>query len=210
MEKTKKSSKSGAKQSPAKKSPAKKSPPVKNKTLPAVKVQKKALPVPEKKPLKDAKAKTPVAVKKKPAVTVPKKASSYSVELTVPDFKGKKKKFYELLMKIRDQILGQMKFLSEEALEGNSAELAGSVSNHMADFGSDNFLHDMELNMISDEGEVIEMIDEAIARLQTKEFGKCLECGCTISEQRLLAKPYAKYCVDCKTMRENSGDVSPG
>lgn len=138
-----------------------------------------------------------------------KKAVSTTAKDAPLMFKGKKKKYYDLLMRMRDQILGEVKFLSEEAIESKSSELAGSISNHMADFGSDNFLHDMELHMLSDDGEILEMIDEALERLQTGEYGKCLECSCQIPEERLEVKPYARYCIKCKTLHENNGDITP-
>lgn len=123
-----------------------------------------------------------------------------------PVFKGKKKKHYDKLMQIRNQITELINFHSEEALSPNaSSELAGSMSNHMADYGSDNFLHEMELEMMSDEGEVVEMIDEAIERLISNEYGKCLQCGDRIPEARLNARPQARYCLKCKAALEENG-----
>ena len=83
------------------------------------------------------------------------------------------------------------------------------MSTHMADLGSDNFLHDMELSLITNEGEVLEMIDEAVQRLIDNEYGKCLDCGIKINPERLEAKPYAMYCIACKTIREKNGGLNP-
>ncbi|MFA6292339.1 MAG: TraR/DksA C4-type zinc finger protein, partial [Victivallales bacterium] len=57
--------------------------------------------------------------------------------------------------------------------------------------------------------EVIEMIDEAIERLASGEFGKCLDCGCMISSERLEAKPHARFCIKCKTLREENNGLRP-
>ncbi|OGV37247.1 MAG: hypothetical protein A2X48_12565 [Lentisphaerae bacterium GWF2_49_21] len=129
----------------------------------------------------------------------------------MPAFKGPKKKYYGLLMEARRQFEQQINFHSTEALTapGSGGELSNSMSNHMADFGSDNFLHDMELEMMSSEVEVLEMIDEAIERLISGEFGKCLDCGCQIPGERLDAKPYARFCVKCKTAREENNGLRP-
>jgi DnaK suppressor protein len=78
----------------------------------------------------------------------------------------------------------------------------------MADQGSDNFIHDMELGMLTDEADVLEMIEEAVQRLIDGEYGKCLDCGCKIAEERLEAKPHARFCVKCKTMREQNSDTT--
>ena len=72
----------------------------------------------------------------------------------------------------------------------------------MADLGSDNFRHDIEIALLSEESDVIEMIDESLQRLEDGDFGICMDCGCMISPARLEAKPYARYCVRCKNKRE--------
>jgi len=126
-----------------------------------------------------------------------------------PVFRGEKKRQYDALMSLRARFMSQMKFHSDEALDAvknSSGELA-SMSTHMADAGSDNFLHDMELNMMTSEGNVIELIDEAIERLVEGDYGQCLECGCPINPKRLEAIPYAQYCIRCKTARERRGEA---
>lgn len=149
--------------------------------------------------------KTKMATKK----SVSKNTENLKAE-KLPVFRGQKKKFYDALMQTRTQILEQMKFHADEALDSKNAfgDL-NSMSNHMADFGSDNFLHDMELNMITNEGDVLEMIDEAINRLAGDEYGKCMDCGNNISPERLEAVPYARFCIKCKSIRENNGGLRP-
>ena len=50
------------------------------------------------------------------------------------------------------------------------------------------------------------MIDEALQRIESSEYGICLECGCEINPQRLEAKPYARFCVKCKSAFEKLED----
>jgi DnaK suppressor protein len=122
----------------------------------------------------------------------------------------KKKKYYDALMEIREQIARQMEFHSSEALANNHNAGEKGMSTHMADLGSDNFLHDMELNMITQEGDVLETIDEAVERLISgDDYGICQDCGCDIGEERLMVKPYASFCVKCKAIREKNGGMRP-
>jgi DnaK suppressor protein len=103
-----------------------------------------------------------------------------------------------------------MEFHSNEALAHEYHAGEKGMSTHMADLGSDNFLHDMELEMITQEGDVIETIDEAVDRLLNgDDYGICQDCGCEIGEERLMAKPYASFCVKCKTIREKNGGMRP-
>jgi len=62
---------------------------------------------------------------------------------------------------------------------------------------------DIELSLIQMKLETIERIDEAIARLESGRYGRCIECGEDISEARLRALPFAVRCVDCEETRED-------
>ena len=119
-------------------------------------------------------------------------------------FEGKDKEHYDALMHARDMILGQMQYHAEDALDCSNADKRG-VTTHMADVSSDNSRHEMELQLLSEEGDVLRLIEDAIKRLVDGEYGKCQECGEPISEGRLAIRPYAVYCVKCKEMHEKQG-----
>ncbi|HZZ86556.1 MAG TPA: TraR/DksA C4-type zinc finger protein [Anaeromyxobacteraceae bacterium] len=48
----------------------------------------------------------------------------------------------------------------------------------------------------------IAAIDAAFDRIQTGEYGVCLDCESEIDPKRLQALPYALRCADCATRRE--------
>ncbi len=116
-------------------------------------------------------------------------------------FEGKDKEYYEALMRARELVTGQMKYHAEDALDCSNADKRG-VTTHMADVSSDNTRHEMELQMLTEEGNVLQLIEDAIKRLIDGEYGKCQECGEPISEGRLAIRPYAVYCVKCKSKHE--------
>ena len=116
-------------------------------------------------------------------------------------FEGKGKEYYEALMRARKLVTGQMKYHAEDALDCSNADKRG-VTTHMADVSSDNTRHEMELQMLTEEGNVLQLIEDAIKRLIDGEYGKCQECGEPISEGRLAIRPYAVYCVKCKSKHE--------
>jgi DnaK suppressor protein len=162
----------------------------------------------------NAKAKPSAKLKTKPksgAHVEPKFRITDTQLLRLPAFRGEKKKSYDALLALREKISSQMKFHSDEALDAvkNSSGELTSMSTHMADAGSDNFMHDMELNLMTSEGNVIELIDEAIERLVDDEYGKCIDCGCNINPERLEAIPYAQCCIRCKSAREKNGGIFP-
>jgi len=92
---------------------------------------------------------------------------------------------------------------AESALDCSEAEKRG-VTTHMADVCSDNSRHEMELRLMSEEGDILELIEKAIQRLVDGTYGVCQDCGERISEKRLEARPYAVYCIKCKSAREKN------
>jgi len=119
----------------------------------------------------------------------------------MPQFEGIDKIRYERLIQAREVVLGRIKYHGEDALDCSNADKRG-VTTHMADVSSDNARHEMELRLLTEEGNVLELIEAAIRRLIDGEYGKCLDCGQAISEARLEARPYAIYCIKCKSERE--------
>ncbi len=134
-----------------------------------------------------------------------------STEKKFPKFSGKKKKFYEKLMYARSLIMEQVKFHTDEALnyQKDSAGEKAGMATHMADLGSDNSRHDLELQLLTEEVDVVEMIEEAIQRLENGEYGNCQDCGQEIGEPRLEVMPHARYCVNCQSTREKNGGYNP-
>ncbi|NIN92459.1 RNA polymerase-binding protein DksA, partial [bacterium] len=58
------------------------------------------------------------------------------------------------------------------------------------------------LRMRERERKLIVKIREALDRIEMGTYGICEECGEEISEQRLMARPVATLCIDCKTLQE--------
>lgn len=60
----------------------------------------------------------------------------------------------------------------------------------------------VELRNRDREGKLIKKIEEAIARIDTHEYGHCEKCGVEIGLKRLEARPTATLCIDCKSLDE--------
>jgi DnaK suppressor protein len=61
---------------------------------------------------------------------------------------------------------------------------------------------DVELALVQMKRETVKRIDDALARLEANEYGRCLECGDEIAAARLRALPFAVRCVSCEDARE--------
>ena len=117
---------------------------------------------------------------------------------------GDKAHHYRHLVQLRDAMIEDLRALSGRSL--NSTQSAGQES---ADIGSENFVRELELSLVSEEGRKINTILEAIRRLKKGEFGICEDCEEPIPEPRLEAIPYARLCVSCKSAREKNGGLPP-
>jgi DnaK suppressor protein len=49
------------------------------------------------------------------------------------------------------------------------------------------------------DGRKLKLIDAALERLNSGDFGICGDCGERISDKRLEALPWAAYCVECQS-----------
>jgi len=162
-------------------------------------------PVAGKKPAADARpAKTapkPVAkaTARLPAKPV-KPVKPVKVKMTAAQaaaFRGFKKAVFEKLGELRQELIDEIHALSDSSLvfDRNPGE-------ELADIGSENFLREMELGMMTEEEKRLVLVESALRRLKDNNFGFCADCAGKIQEGRLLALPYARLCMKCKAKRE--------
>ena len=61
---------------------------------------------------------------------------------------------------------------------------------------------DFQLRMADRERRLLKKIRYALNAIQQGEYGTCESCGAEITYKRLLARPVARMCIDCKTEAE--------
>jgi DnaK suppressor protein len=61
---------------------------------------------------------------------------------------------------------------------------------------------EFSLRLQDRERRLIHKIQEAIQRVGEGSYGVCVACGEDIDERRLMARPVATHCIDCKTEAE--------
>lgn len=117
-------------------------------------------------------------------------------------FRGKKRLYYERLMELRAQMMEEL-----ETLSGYSLTQTKQAGEELADIGSENFIREMELGLMTEEGRRVQLIEEALRRLNDGTYGVCTDCKQKIQEGRLEAMPYARLCVQCKAKREEAEEM---
>jgi DnaK suppressor protein len=61
---------------------------------------------------------------------------------------------------------------------------------------------DFTLRMADRERKLLSKIRHALERMQNGDYGTCESCGAPITYGRLMARPVATLCIDCKTEAE--------
>lgn len=72
----------------------------------------------------------------------------------------------------------------------------------LADKASSAYTKEFLYSLSNTDREVLQKVDEALARLDTGGYGQCLECGAEINRKRLEAVPWASHCIVCQEKRE--------
>lgn len=113
--------------------------------------------------------------------------------------------FRKLLMLRKDQLLEQIKHLSEDTLKKSQREASGDISGytyHMADVATDSYDREFSMGLASNERQVLYEFDDAMKKIEDGTFGVCEDCKDLISKSRLKAVPYARMCIKCQEKKE--------
>lgn len=84
---------------------------------------------------------------------------------------------------------------------GTLTEESETPSDHL-DIATQESNRDFGLRLQDRERRLVGKIRAALHRLDEGEYGVCVSCGDEISERRLMARPVATHCIDCKTEAE--------
>jgi RNA polymerase-binding transcription factor DksA len=108
--------------------------------------------------------------------------------------------YRQILQTLRARLRGDLDQMTDEALRRDTTGGTGNLSNvplHMADLGTDNYDQEFTLGLIENEQGTLELVNEALDRMEKGRFGLCVECGEPITKPRLQALPYARHCIRC-------------
>lgn len=111
-------------------------------------------------------------------------------EAAVPE---KFKRYYKLLVELRNHVTGQVDQHSEETLKRSAKEDSGDLSSYGTDGGTDSFDRDFALSLVANEQEALAEIEAAIQRIKAGTYGVCEQTEKPIPKERLLAVPFTRY-----------------
>jgi len=110
----------------------------------------------------------------------------------------RQKMLREMLTRLRDETYGRV---SEARRDQRDSVNQQGDEMDVARLSTD---AETKANLIERAEERLRNIDQALARLERGNYGTCAECGESIPIERLMAVPFAIYCVDCQQKRPTS------
>ena len=174
----------------------------------AKKSAKKAVRASSKKAAKKKTAKKAVkrAAKKtakRPAPRKPARASASSPETPrMPAALSKRKdQLRKILMKKRTEVVDGLEARLGEKLMREAGQKIDSAMD-TADQSAQDVDQVIDYSLLEMKYEQYKDIADAIRKLNNDTFGLCEECGNEISVKRLEVAPLARYCIECKTRKE--------
>jgi DnaK suppressor protein len=105
--------------------------------------------------------------------------------------------FRDKLLDRRDSLVGQV-----QQAELYSRERDSEATQDPADMAANAYTKELLVSMSDNDRQLLNLIDEALVRMDDSGYGKCIRCGQALSEKRLEAVPWARHCVRCQDLHE--------
>lgn len=138
-------------------------------------------------------------LKKERGKTIEKKKIVQIVQMDKTDKIDKKTltRFKKILLKEREQIVGEVK-----QTYVSSQEMGQDGIQDIGDEAANIYNKQILLSLNESERMRLHEVDEALDRIGSGTYGICEECGEPISLKRLEVRSVAKYCVACLSKME--------
>ena len=105
------------------------------------------------------------------------------------------------LKEIKKSLLAEREMLIEK-LKDNDLSIDDSETPDPVDLAVRNYSKNVMLAVSENESRQLMLIDEALLRIEDKEYGECQNCEKEINPKRLAAIPWARYCLNCQELLE--------
>jgi DnaK suppressor protein len=112
-------------------------------------------------------------------------------------------RFRVLLEEERQRVVDAIEYLQKEnpgSIEDETDD--ETTDNHLAETATVTLDREIDYTLEENSEHVLSSIDGALERIDDGTYGKCVNCGRPIAEERLAAIPWATQCIGCKRLEE--------
>ncbi len=90
--------------------------------------------------------------------------------------------------------------VSRAEQDGRSAD--EETPQDLADKAANSYTKEFLFSQSNHERDVLQLVQEALARIQGGSYGVCAHCGDEMHPKRLEAVPWARHCIPCQEKQE--------
>ena len=84
---------------------------------------------------------------------------------------------------------------------GREADGEGEAMD-IADKASSSYTKEFMFSKSNSDRQILQMVAEALTRIEEGSYGECLNCGEQVERKRLEAVPWARLCIKCQELEE--------
>jgi RNA polymerase-binding transcription factor len=84
--------------------------------------------------------------------------------------------------------------------EGREADEDPTVD--LADKAANSYTKEFLFGLTHENRSLLQLVDDAIARIDEEAFGECTSCHQELQQKRLEAVPWTRYCIACQEKKE--------
>jgi DnaK suppressor protein len=110
----------------------------------------------------------------------------------------KLKAFRERLLLKKQEILAAYHKNKSYGMEAD-----GEATQDIADKAANSYTKEFLFSLSNTERELLQMLDEALTRIDGRRFGVCASCEEEMNQKRLEAVPWARLCLSCQEKQES-------
>ena len=111
--------------------------------------------------------------------------------------KQERERYKKILQERKQELNHQLiEFYSE------SKAVETGIAQDVGDKAESSYTKEFLLSLSDSERKKLGLIDEALKRVETPEFGMCQSCGVKIGKKRLNVVPWSPLCITCQQKEE--------
>jgi DnaK suppressor protein len=105
--------------------------------------------------------------------------------------------FRELLLKKRQDLMR-----AYTISKGDSQSDLDNGTEDYVDYAVNSYAREFLLSLTELDRKQLLLVEDALARIDRGEYGRCQQCGEEIAPKRLEVQPWARHCVRCQELEE--------
>jgi DnaK suppressor protein len=111
-----------------------------------------------------------------------------------------KKKLEAFKKRLEARLQELRQTVSRTEQDGRSAD--DDATQDIADKAANSYNKEFLFHQSNNERQLLQMVENALARIRQGSFGECIHCGKEINAKRLEAVPWTRHCIECQEKLE--------